>query len=358
MTTILTDTLYYATNNYVNNERVSNHFKFNEYINALYAVFSSSIGTFSYKLGLRAEQTNANGDLVTSGEQFKKNYFDLFPSVNLTQKIGAAHQLSLSYSRRITRPSIWRLNPFVNKQNPRFLYVGNPELDPEYTDSYELSFMFFSNAITITPLAFFRQNHDVISNYSFLVDSSNVSVTTYRNAAGSKAYGMDLLLSTKAISWLNINGTVSLYNTKFDEEAITDYSAEEGFSWKANIRSTITLPDLFNIEMFYTYTGKKVNAQGTNVPTQNFDIGISKSFLNDALTISLKASDLFKTSAWGQDINADEYTSSVRNNWNSRQASLNLSYRFGNTKDYYQKKKKTKQNNNENNDQQDNNNGR
>lgn len=352
------DTLYYASNNYVNNERVSNHFKLNEYINAVYGVFSGAIGKFSYKLGVRVEQTNTKGELVTNSQSFKQNYFDVFPSVSLSQKIGAMHQLQLSYSRRITRPNIWRLNPFVNKYNPRFLYVGNPGLKPEYTDSYELSFMFFTNAVTITPLAFYRQGHGVISNYAYLIDSSNVSVTTYRNAAGSKAYGMDLLISSRALSWLNLNGTLSLYNTKFDKDLITDNAQEEGFSWKANIRSTFTLTGLFNVELYYTYTGKKVNAQGTSVPTSNFDIGISKSFLNDALSISLKASDIFKTTAWGQDVNAAGYKSSFRNNWSSRQGSLNLSYRFGNTDEYYQKKKKTKQNTNEGNDQQDSNQGR
>lgn len=352
------DTLDYSINNYVENLSSKNHFKLNEYINALYGVFSSSLGkSTSFKVGLRVEQTNTEGNLITTGEVFKQNYFDVFPTVNLSQKIAGVHQVQLSYSRRITRPNIWRLNPFVNKYNARYIYVGNPELKPEYTDSYELSFMVYTNLITVTPMLFYRQNHDVISNYSYLVDS-NVTVTTYRNASRSKAYGMDFLVSSRALGWLNLNGTLSLYNTKFDKDLITDYAQEEGFSWKANIRSTLTFPDLFSLEIYYTYTGKKINAQGVNVPTSSFDMGISKTFFKDALSVNLRASDLFETQKWGQDINTSSYKSVIRSDWSARMLSLNLSYRFGNTDEYYQKKKKTKQNTNEGTDQQDSNQGR
>lgn len=351
------DTLNYNSNNYEVNQSISNRFKLDEYINAAYVMFSSSIKNFSYKFGLRFEQTNTKGELVTTSESFKKNYFDIFPTVNLSQKVGAGHQVQLSYSRRITRPNIWRLNPFINKYNPKFVYMGNPELKPEYSDSYEVSFMFYTPVITVTPLAFFRKNHDVITNYSYLVDS-NVSLTTYRNAAGSKAYGMDLLLNSRALSWVNLNSTLSFYNTKFDSDpALTSYAAEDGFSWKANIRAGFTLK-YFNLELFYNYTGKKINVQGNDIANSTFDVSLSKPFLKDKLTLSLKVSDLFDTSQWGQDINAAGYNSTIRNDWSSRNFGLNLSFSFGNTEEYFQKNKKTKQNTNEGSDSQDSNQGR
>lgn len=354
------DTLDYNSNQFVTNMASKNRFKLNEYINAFYGSFSSSIGDFSYKLGVRVEQTNTKGELVTNGENFTQSYFDFFPSVSLSQKIGAANQLQLSYSRRITRPNIWRMNPFFRKWSPRFAMVGNPELKPEYSDSYELSYMLYTKVATITPLFFFRQNHGVISSYSFLspVDSL-LTITTYRNATGSKAYGLDFLISSRAFTWLNLNGTFSFYNTKFDSDPLlTDYASEEGFSWKANIRSTITIPKWFNLELFYQYTGKKINAQGTEIPTQNFDIGISKSFLKEALTLTFRIGDLFNTTQWGQEVNAADYRSVQNNDWSSRQASLNISFRFGNTDEFYQKSKKVKQNSNEKNDSQDSNQGR
>lgn len=347
------DTMNYNTNNYVTNLGTQNHFKLNEYINAVYATFSSSIKNFSYKLGVRLEQTNTKGELVTNGQIFKQNYFDYFPSVSLSQKIGMAHQLQLSYSRRITRPNIWRMNPFTRKFSATSMMVGNPELKPEFSDSYELSFMFYSNIVTVTPLAFFRQNHDVITSYNYLSDS-NITVTTFRNATGSKAYGLDLLLSSRALSWLNLNSTFSFYNTKFDDDpSLTEYSAEEGFSWKGNVRATFTFTNLFNLELYYNYVGKRVTLQGTEEPSSNFDIGISKSFFQDALSVNLRVGDIFDSQKWGQTVNTSQYNMVSDSKWSSRTASLNLSFRFGNTDQYYQKSKKVKQNSNEKNDQND-----
>jgi outer membrane receptor protein involved in Fe transport len=343
------DTLDYNTNSYVRNTSISNHFKLNENINAAYGVYSSTIAAFTYKLGLRVEQTNSTGELLTGGNNFRKNYIDFFPTVSVSYKLGDIHQLQLSYSRRITRPNIWRLNPFVNKTDPKFWQMGNPNLNPEYTDSYELSYMFFHQLISVTPMLFFRQSHDVISNYTYLVDD-NVLVSTFKNAKGSKAYGLDLVLSSRALSWLNLNGTLSLYDTKFDDDPLSDNAPEEGFSWKGNIRAALTFTDLFNVELYYNYAGKKVTVQGENLPSQNLDIGISKTFFGIA-TLSVRASDIFKTMKWGQSVNTSGYFGEYRSHYDSRSVYVNLSLMFGNTKEYYQKKKKSKANTNEQNDQ-------
>lgn len=345
------DTLDYNTGSYVENGSVKNRFKLNEFINAVYGVFSSSIGNFSYKLGLRVEHTQTKGELVNANQTVERNYIDFFPTVSMSQKIGAANQISLSYSRRITRPNIWRMNPFVNKVNPRFYFGGNPYIKPEYTDSYELSFMLITPVVTITPMVFYRYSKDLISNYSYLIDS-NVTFSTFRNASSSKAYGMDLFISSRALGWLNLTGNLSLYNTKFDEDNALDVAQEEGFSWKANFRSTFNFGAV-NVEMYYTYTGEKLNFQGKNIPTSNFDIGISRSFMKDALSVSLKVSDVFRKSTFGQDITAAGYTTVMRHLMNQRRLSLDLSYKFGNTDEQYQKKKKVKQNTNEKSDQQD-----
>lgn len=351
------DSMDYALSGYVRNTGNSNHFKLDENINAVYGVFSSAVAGFSYKLGLRLEQTNTKGELYTGGQNFQKSYLDYFPTISISRKFGDIHQLQLSYSRRITRPGVWRLNPFVNKNDPKIYWKGNPDLNPEFTDAYELSYSLFTPVISITPLLFFRQTHDVISRNFYLTDS-NIFVSTFRNAKGSKAYGMDLILSSRALPWLNLNGTLSLYNTKFDEEPIEDYASEEGFSWKGNIRASLSLGTLFNVEMYYNYTGKKINAQSSSIPMQNFDIGISRKFMNDKLSVNCKAIDIFNTREYGEDINSSQYKAIYRETYDSRTFSVNLSYKFGNTDEYYQKKKKVRQNENETNDQQENNSGR
>lgn len=346
------DTFDYNQNGFVHNISVTNHFKLTEIISSAYVSYSNTFGGFGFRLGLRAERTDVKGEQLINSSGFKKNYYSVFPSISLTQKIGTANQLQASFSRRITRPNIWRLNPFINKYDPKYWYAGNPELNPEFTNSFELSFMLFTKIITVTPMAFYRQSYDVITNYSSLVDSS-VQFTTYRNAAGSKAYGMDLLLSSRTLQWLNLNGTVSIYKTKFDSDAIiSDYAEEAGVSWKANIRAYLTLGKLFNFELYYNYTGRRYNAQGYNKPTSTLDMAISKNLLKDKLSISLRASDVFRGQNWGSETRTDEYYTTYSSNYDSRVLFLNISWRFGNTDEYFQKQKKVKQNINESNDSQ------
>lgn len=343
------DTLDYTNNTFVNNGNVTNHFRLSEYIDAVYGTFSHKIKNFRFKLGLRLEHTYTKGELITNGINFKKDYIDYFPTLSFSQKIGMRHELQLSYSRRITRPMIYRLNPFVNRYNSKFITVGNPELTPEYTDSYELSYMFISNIVNITPMAFYRWSKDVISNYSYLSDS-NITVTTYRNFSSGYSYGMDFMVSSRALKWWNINSTFSFYKSKYEANVTSDYSGEEGFSWKASIRSGFTFEDLFNIEVNYEYNGKKINASGFNVPMQSLDISVNKSFFNKKLTLGIRGEDILKTRKWGSETTGVGVRTVNEYNWDSRGVYLTMNYNFGNSKDYYKKSKNTKRNENEKND--------
>lgn len=345
----LSDTLNYKLNTFVRNDNVTNHFKLSENINAIYGTFSHKIKNFRFKLGLRLEHTYAKGELITNESEFTKNYLDVFPTLSLSQKFGLSHELQVSYSRRITRPNNYRLNPFIRKRDLKFISYGNPELSPEYSDSYELSYMFISNIINLTPTAFYRNSTNVISNYSYLNDS-NITVNTYRNYGSGYSYGMDFIISSRALKWWNINSTFSFYKTKYDAGLTNDYSGEEGFSWKANIRSFFTFGEIFNLEIYYNYTGKRINTNGFNQPFQSLDISINKSFFKKKLTIGIRGEDLFKTRNWGIESNGTGLKSVYEYKWDSRGVYLNLSYNFSNTKDYYKKSKNTKKNENEKSD--------
>lgn len=340
------DTLDYNQQSYVNNINLSNHFRHTEMINALYFMFGSKIKGFSFKLGLRVENTNTKSELLTGYQVNKRSYTNFFPTVNLSQRIGKSNQLQFGYSRRVTRPNAYRLNPFVNRSRPGYIYYGNPMLNPEFTDSYELSYMLFTKPVTVTPLIFFRRLHDVISSYGYTNDTGTTVITS-KNATGANAYGMDFIVSSRSFEWMSLNATFSFYNTKFDEDLVTDYSAEEGFSWRANIRAYFSICKIFKLDVFYNYNGRKVNAQTINLPSQNLDFGLSINMFKEKATVRFSVSDIFKTQQWATNTNGIGFYSSSKNQYDSRMARMNISYRFGNTDEYYQKKKKMKKNENE-----------
>jgi len=344
------DTLNYNSMNYTRDFNLSNNFIFNEKINALYGTFSHKIKDFRFKAGLRFEHTNTKGELLTNYSVFTKDYMNLFPTLSLTQKIGNENEFQLNYSRRITRPLMYRLNPFTTRSDSRFIHFGNPELSPEFTDSYEFGYNYYGKIGTFNTSMFFRRSYNVISSYSYQYDSVTTA-TTYRNFAGGKSYGIDLIVSTKIAEWWNVYGNFSFYNTVFEGSSVYE-GTEEGTSWKANVRTSFGILDLFDVEVFYNYTGKRVFASGYNEPMQNLDIGIRKSLFKRKLTISLRAEDIFETRKWEGVSKGAGFNTNYSSKWNSRTVSFNISYNFGNTDEYYSKSRKTKKNENEQQDEQ------
>jgi len=346
----ISDTLNYIINQYVRNYDASNHFRLQELINSAYVTFSHKINTTKFKIGLRVENTHSKGDLITNNSSFEKDYLDLFPTISISQQIGISNEFQVSYSKRITRPNVYRLNPFAVKYSDKYITFGNPQLDPEFTDSYELNHNLFTSIFSVTTSIFFRRGYDLITNYTYLTDS-NIAVTTYKNLGGSKSYGLDLILNSSYLKWLTTNANFSIYRTTFDGSIPGDIIQQEGTSWKINFRTYITIANLFKLDIYYTYVGKKLNATGYNDPYQTLDIAISKSFLNRKLNISIRSDDILKTRKWTGITNGIAVTTRWESKIDARVIYLNINYNFGNTDKYYQKSKKVKQNENEQQDQ-------
>jgi outer membrane receptor protein involved in Fe transport len=346
------DTLNFIVNKYIRNDGLTNYFTISDNINALYGILSHKTEKFRFKIGLRIEHTHTNGELITNGTKIKKDYLDFFPTLSIGHKIGTGHEIQFSYSRRITRPAFYKLNPFVNKSANKFISYGNPELTPEYTNSFELNYLFISNIVNITPNLFYRKSIDIISNYNFLKDT-NITVSTYKNSSSGYTYGLDFIISSHAFKWWNLNSTFSFYKAKYETDITNDYSGEEGFYWKGNITSSFTFENLFNIEVNFDYTGKKIMANGYIVPLSSLRLTINKGFFNEKLNIGISGQDLLKTERWGSETGGIGVKRKSEVVSDSRCVYLNISYNFGNTEDNYKKSKNKKNNENEKNDSSD-----
>src|SRR5690606_27677686 len=176
------DTLSYSNGQYVRDLTRSNEFNFDRQVNGAYLMFSSGIGdNFTYQLGIRAENTNHNGQLITTNQVFDQNYLDFFPSASLSQKLGAEEELQFSYSRRINRPRAGWLNPFPQfSAGSRNIFTGNPGLQPEYINSFELSFAKYFSTTSLIPSVFYRRSDNNISRTRTFIDSIT-TVTRFDN---------------------------------------------------------------------------------------------------------------------------------------------------------------------------------
>jgi outer membrane receptor protein involved in Fe transport len=322
------DSLNHTTGAYERNNLISNRFVYDKNIQALYAVYNTSLAGFGVKAGLRMEYAHITGDVTNTGQNFVNDYTDLFPSAMLSYKFGTTEEIKLSYSKRINRPAGWFLNPFLTQNTPQALYSGNPDLKPEYTNSFELAFMKFFGAFSVTPTAFFRTKTDVISFYNVLIDS-NRTFSTYRNIGSARNYGMDLIIGGRPLDWINLNGTISYYRSEFDESSLPAAADREGNLWQANLNTSISFPENFTLQIFYNYQGENVTAQGRTKGFNNVGAGISKTFFDNALTLNLTARDIFKQNRYYSEVYANGYNSVQENKNNYRNINFSISYRFG-----------------------------
>lgn len=324
------DTLNYSNGQYIRDLTRSNEFNFDRQVNGAYLMFSSGFGeNFSYQLGIRAENTNHTGELLTTNQTFDQSYLDFFPSASLTQKLGAEEQLSFSYSRRINRPRAGWLNPFPQfSAGSRNIFTGNPSLQPEYINSFELSFAKYFSTTSIIPTAFYRRSDNNISRTRTFIDSIT-TVTKFDNFQTSDTYGVELIFNSRPTDWLSLNGSVSYFNMKVNAENLPGGLSNENSTGSGRISASIRLPNLFNFQASYFYSGEFVTAQAIVEPFQSFDAAISKDFFDGAATVSFRVSDIFNLSKFALSIDDPLYTETLDFKRDSRTASLNVTFRFG-----------------------------
>ncbi|MBL8016763.1 MAG: TonB-dependent receptor [Ignavibacteria bacterium] len=325
------ETLDYTTGLYDIDVNSSNNFIYKEQIHAGYGIYTQSIGSFGFSLGARVEQTIVKGELTNNGQTFDRSYIDFFPSASVSQKLSKTSEIQLSYARRVNRPRTRQLNPFVTISmmgGTNSLSQGNPNLNPEFTDAFELSYIHYFPFATITPTFFYRQTKDQISRSRTLIDSVT-TLSTFVNYNKSKFYGGELIVNATPVKVWSLNGTFSYYKTEIDASNLGAGLSNSGYSWTARAMSTLMLPADFSFQASYFYSGKNYNAQGTFEPFSMLDAAIKKDLFNKRLSLTLRVSDLLDEAKFRANISGNGYSEIFERKRDARTFHLNISYKFG-----------------------------
>ena len=336
---------------------LSNNYRYNEMINAGYVTYSAKRKNFSYQLGLRAEYSKFRGELIDSAFKFgyeypasvKKIWDALFPSLFLTRQLNETDQLQLNYSRRIRRPNFWQINPFIDINDPVNLRQGNPQLQPEFINSFELNYSKdYPKGNFLTSL-YFRNNPDDITQYSDTITAAqyadledagvdpNAILNTFINANTTNRYGAEFVLQHKLGSNFNITPSLNFqYRTVKAEVKGLDLS-NDGFSWEAQLTADYKIvtekPSIFNnlgFQLNGEYESSEVIPQGKRKPEYSVDLALRKDFLkNNKATVTLGINDVFNTQRWGTIYDTETFYQDSYRRWNVRNFRLTFSYKFG-----------------------------
>jgi outer membrane receptor protein involved in Fe transport len=345
------DTFSYSQNTWIPDINLNNDFTYKEQIYALYGIYTGKFSNFGYQLGARVEQTFTKGELIaTNGETFDRKYIDVFPNINLSQKFGESSEIQLSYSRRIRRPRGHSLNPFTDYSDPYNLHSGNPDLKPEYIDSYELSFAQYLPGTVVTPSIFYRKTNNMISRTIQLIDS-NTTLSTFSNDASGNAYGVELVVTSSPFKWLNFNGNVSYFKNEVKGTGSLENYNNSNSTWTGRVMTNVILPAGFGLQAAFNYQGAMVMPQGTLDPLYSFDAAMKKDLFDKKLTINFRVSDIFKTQKFNANVNGTGFTQSFIRQRDSRTAFITLTYKFGTPEKKNMRERKKEENNNEDNNE-------
>lgn len=319
-----------------------NRFIYDMDVHALYATVSAKFGKLGVMAGLRGEYWRVNtesydywqeNDPALRDEPFRKDYFQLFPSLFLNYGLTETAQIQLNYTRRLRRPWGGQLNSFRNTRDASMVSFGNPELTPEYTNSFTLNFLKTWQDHTLSVGLYYRPTTDVIQRVTY--NQNDTIYSTSENVAESQSAGVELIMKDRLFRILDLTTTVNAYYYRLDGfsyvidgQTVTG-DADENFSWDARILASIILPYDISLQATGNYRSRRVITQGYRKPNASLDLGLRKTFLNKALAMSVNWRDVFGTRKW-ENCTGDDTFERWQKNWHDPKVNFTLTWNFGN----------------------------
>jgi outer membrane receptor protein involved in Fe transport len=312
----------------------SNEFIYNEDVHAGYAIFENKMTKWGYQLGLRMEQTYITTFQREGNLTDEKDYLNAFPSAFVSYNLSKIRTIQASYSRRLSRPRFWYLNPFSSFSDPRNIRRGNTDLNPEYTDSYELGILNNLKKASIYVGGYYRYTSGVIDRISVAGEFAGQpsTISTPYNIGIEDAFGIEGNFSIDPVEWFNINGNANFYR------AITEGSFEgqelERDAVTANFRlNTRAKVGKMNFQVSGNYRAPQNTVQGKRRSMYSMDLGANIDVLKGKGTLNLSIRDLFNTRKYRGDLVTETLVETSEFQWRSRQARLSFTYRINQKKE-------------------------
>ena len=282
----------------IDDVNLSNQFTYDQNVTAGYLSYTLGfLEHYTLKAGMRYEYTNIEADFRSSELPAEiPSYGTLVPNMNFGRKLGNGNMLKAAYNRRIQRPSLNFLNPNIEAANPQQITQGNPVLDPELTDNYELSYSTFINGTSLNFTSYLRNTTGSIQPVRTVQDD-DIIFTTYENIGNERAYGLGVFSNINISGKMSLNGSIDTYYAQLDN-GLEDpqYAAQnEGFVVSGRLFGNYTLPNNWQLQAFSFYRGRRVQLQGSAGGFGIYSLSINKQFAEKRGSIGFGAENFFTT---------------------------------------------------------------
>ena len=305
-------------------KELSNDITFRRTIQGAFVEYEQETGDFYYRVGIRSEFTDRKVYQGTSEDTKVKRYIDFFPNLLLQCEISDVHTFKAGYNRRIRRPRLSRLNPFIGNLDPQRVRRGNPYLKPEYSHSVELEYLWKMEKATLSTTIYGRHQTN-IEQYIIMVEDS-ITIFTPQNISQGHMYGGEIIYSGEIFSWISTDVSLSTsYHSVFDgnQSSLVD---NQYFTFATRVSNTFDVGKL-KLQSAFSYRGaERSTRQMRNASVYYADIGISRSVFDDKGKITFTIKDLFNTNIREVEVAGEDFVSVRKSQRRQRQFFMGLSY--------------------------------
>ena len=306
---------------------LTNDFKFRQQINAVYASYQANVGAWKWLGGLRAELAHTDAQQLTDGTSTLSSYFDFYPSLHIDRALSDQSTLSFGASRRVMRPDPSNLNPYVDHEYTPNLAAGNPNLKPQFTQSYEFGYGFEGQGLSYGLTGYYRLNRDGVTDLTEYL-GNGFSLTTKTNLPRSDSSGLEFTSNGRIVPQLTYSVSGNLFHSQIDATAlgISGLQSTTGLNAKLKLDYRPTAAD--SAQFSFTRTDKRLTPQGYISALNIVNLGYRRQ-LKPELTALATVSDLFNGQHYQRFLSTPTFTEQYQREVRGRILYVGFVYSFG-----------------------------
>jgi outer membrane receptor protein involved in Fe transport len=310
---------------------LDNVFYYDENIHAGYAILGNKNGKIAYQAGLRAEWTDVKTTLEKTQEINPRKYSNLFPSAHITYDLPNDNDIQLSYSRRVRRPFYNDLSPFMTFSDSRNFFSGNPNLNPEFSDVFEIGHIKYFDKGSLTSSVYGRNTTAKIERIR-TVDNNGNAITLPQNLRSEVAYGVEFTSTLAPVKWWKVDFNFNFFHADIDGSNVVSTYKASTYSWYARQSSRFTLPKSIDLQLRTNFEAPQKTAQGRRKALAYADFALSKEILKGRGNINFNVIDIFNSRRVRSITTGENFYTSGNFQGRKRQFNLTVSYRINQAK--------------------------
>jgi outer membrane receptor protein involved in Fe transport len=307
----------------------SDNFSYHQNVYSAYASFRFAVKKYNFRVGSRVEHTVVNGDFVKSNSKVEQDYTTLLPTAFVSRKFGTVHTLSLSYNKRLSRPFIWDLNPFVNNTDSFNLSFGNPNLAPEIYHAFELAYTAVKGKTNINIRLTETFSRTQITRFYTFDDQSGITTWTSDNIGSSSSTGLSGNLTTNFTSKWRINTNLGL-RYDFIKNRKNPDQRNSGFGGWANGNTSYEFNKKFTLSANGNMWLSPVQIQGRFSNNYWYSVGGTYKFMKQKMSLSFNFANWFeKDFTWRNEFRDENFRTVSYTYAPARSLNVSLRWNFG-----------------------------